>query len=619
MPWPVLDTFSDANGTLLAGSGVAINGTFETDRLSDSGSKLYVMAGNITSYGQIEVQAGRAYCKTAGAGVAPLVYLDNPGTLQTDQVSAVLSCFTNAGTVYVALRIHRYFEVRYYFQASAVGGTWNAGTWYLVNSLGGLVVGSTSESTLQAGTTSFSDPGRFTFGSAGTPVDHTVSYKLSGTQPSTTGFTVELIVNGVTIGWAPRFTTTYPAGNMYPVGWSLSGVVTGTPGSQTGVHLNSFTYGAGATAATAAEITGPAVVGVGIATSADYSPAEKGLVGQADAGVMRLTLTPYGSVLGSNATFALSDGSGGTFSGTNVASNVLTIPSGTTAASFVYTPSTAGSKTITATGGGAASAFTAATMPVVGTNKILILDGDSLTDYRSGNTSSVIAGNNQLRWSVFLQRRLGTTAAVYNYAASGQGVGDQIADFATEIQPKIQAAITAGATVYFVQYGAGNSVNQVSVANSGFTTTQVGNNIAGLVSSICTSAKNLNARVIVLTYPRRKNAAGNSAGFAQWQGGLNEANFNAALDTCNAAIRSGWQLYANAIIDWANTAENLAPEYTTGRLEDGTHPYLTNAAVSHDRASVNNEVAALVFGAYRALELGGGSASGGGGSFVFGN
>jgi hypothetical protein len=219
---------------------------------------------------------------------------------------------------------------------------------------------------------------------------------------------------------------------------------------------------------------------------------------------------------------------------------------------------------------------------------------------------------------VFLQKRLGTTAAVYNFAASGQGVGDQIADFASEIQPKIQAAIAAGATVYFVQYGAGNSVNQVSVANPGFSTTQVGNNIAGLVSSICTSAKNLSAKVIVLTYPRRKNSAGNAAGFAQWQGALNEANFNAAIDVCNAAIRTGWATYANAIIDWASEAANVSPDYTTGRLEDGTHPYLSSAAVAYDRAAVNNEVAALVFGAFQSLELGATGGSVGGGSFVFG-
>lgn len=619
MAWPVLDTFSDANGTLLSGSGVSVDGSGYTTRLSDSGSQLAPVAGSLAAFGAYEVQAGAVYRKTAGAGTVHLFYVDNPGAVQTDQVTATYKAFTNAGIVYLALTIHRYFQLRYYFQNSSTGGTFTAGNWYICNTseAAATIVGAAASTTVVSGTASFSDPGRFTFGSAGTGVTNTVSYKLSGTNPATSGFTLEVIANGVTLGWSLNFTTTLPSGNLYPIGWALDGVVTGTPGSQTGVHMDSFTYGLGVAPANEAEVTGPAVVGVGIATPADYSV--RGLVGQSDAGVMRLTLKPYGSVLGSNATFALSDGSGGSFSGTNVASNVLTIPTGSTSGTFVYTPSTAGSKTITATGGGAASAFAAATMPIVGTNKILVLDGDSLTDYRSANSSSVVAANNLLRWSVFLQKRLGTTAAVYNFAVSGQGVGDQISDFATEIQPKIQAAITAGATVYFVQYGAGNSVNQVSVANSGFTTTQVGNNIAGLVSTICTSAKNLNAKVIVLTYPRRKNNSGQTAGFAQWQATLNESNFNAALDVCNAAIRSGWQLYANAIIDWGNEHFNLNPEYTTGRQEDGTHPYLTNAAVAYDRAAINNEIAALVFGAFRSLELGGGSSSGGGGSFVFGN
>lgn len=615
MTWPVLDTFSDANGTLLSGTGVAVNGSGHTDRVSDSGSKLYVSAGTISAFGQYEVQNGAVYRKTTGAGgTAFMIYLDDPGAVQTDQVTAVYKCYTNIQT-YIALTIHRYWQLRYYFANS---GAFSSGNWYVVNTVGGAVVGSNSDTTVVSGSASFSDAGRFTFGSAGTPVTNTVSYKLSGTNPASTGFTLEVVVNGTTLGWSLNFTTTYPAGNQYPVGWAIEGNAVATSGSQTGIHMDSFTYGAGVTPADAAEITGPAVVGVGIATPADYTV--RSLVGGTDAGVFRLTFLDYGAVLGTDATFALSDGSSGTFSGTNVASNVLTIPDGDTSGTFTYTPASAGSKTITATPGGGASAFTPPTFSVVATNKIIMLDGDSRTDYRSGNSSSVISAPNLVKWPVLLQERLGTTAAVYDFAASGQAVSDQITDFSSEIGAKITAAIAAGATVYFVHWGAGNGVSGISSANPSHTTTQVGETIASQISTLCTSARNLDAKVIVFTDARRKNNTGESAGFATWQGSRNEASFNAAVDACNAKIRTDWTQYADAIIDWGSDGRNLTPLYTGGIFEDGTHLYpFNNTTDTHAKAAGSSDVAQSVFTTFKALELGSGEAGSGGSSYVFGS
>lgn len=604
MAYPVIDTFSDANGTLLAGAGVVVNGSFETDRLSASGSKMKANAGpsSIASYGQLEIFNGCVYAKTAGIGPAPMVYVDNAGSVNTEQITGAFRFYTATNQTYIALTLHNYYQLRYYLAST---GNYTANRWYIVDSL--------ASATPIA---SFIPPAPLSFGSVGTYVDHVISYKLIGNQPATVGYTVEVIVDGVTLGWAPNFTSAYAVGNQLQIGWMLSGTSVATPGSETGIHLNTFAVGTGSTSATGAALAGPAVVGNGIATPVNYTV--KGLVGGDDAGVMKLSLTPNGGTLGASATFALSDGAGGTFSGPNVASNVLTIASGSGEGYFSYTPSGAGSKTITAVGGAAAASFANATLPVVSSNRLIILDGDSRTANRDGNSSTVIAANNTIRWPTLLQKRLKTSAAVYNFAGSGQAVTDQIADFATEIQPVIQTAIAAGATVYFVQWGAGNGVSGISSANTSLTPAQVGQTIAGQIASLCNLAKALGAKPIVFTDARRTNNLSLPYGFATWQGVRDEANFNLAVDACNTVIRDNWKQYASGIVDWGSDERNLTPLYTGGIFEDGTHlnPFNANTD-THDKAAGATDLAATVFAIFRSLELGA-SASSGGGSFVFG-
>jgi hypothetical protein len=614
MTWPVNDTFSDSNGTLLSGTGVSVDGNGYTVRTSDSGSQLAPVAGSLAAFGAYEVQAGAVYRKTSGAGTVYLYYVDNPGAVTTDQVTAVYKCFTNAST-YIALTIHRYFQLRYYF---ATSGSFTAGTWYLFDSTGGGLVGAQAGTTLVSGAASFSDPGRFTFGTAGTAVSNTVSYKLSGTNPASGGFTVEVIANGTTLAWAPNFTTTYSSGNLYPVGWAMEGNVVGTPGSQTGVHMDSFTYGAGAVPATSAVITGPAVVGVTLATPTDYTI--RGLVGGSEGGVFKLALVPTGAVLGTAATFALSDGSG-SFSGTNVASNVLTIPAGSTQGFFSYTAAGVGTKTITATAGGSASGFSAATFQTVSSANIIIIDGDSRSDCRSGNTSTTVYAPNLNVWPVLLQQRLKTSAALYCFAVSGQSVEAELADQSSEIIARINSVITFGGVVRIVHWGGGNGINARSVSNGSDTTTQVGTYIGNQVATYCSACKTAGAKVFVVTDPRRANNGNAGAGYALWRGAQDQANFNAAIDQINSLIVANWRTYADGIFHWAFDDRCSNPQYTGGIFSDGTHFNPFDATTStHAAAAGSSDFAEAIFTLYAANALGmTGFSANSGGAYVFGD
>jgi hypothetical protein len=221
--WPVNDTFSDADGTQFCGAGTAVDGSNYTVRTSTpSGSKMLTISGNVTQYGIGKITAGRAYFETFANNPVNINYLDDSGTLQNDQVSAVFAFFTNANQTYIALTVHTYFQLRYYF---ANQGSYVAGNWYIVDAIDAITPKAT-----------FNDPSRFTFGTAGNPVIHTISYKLTGDQPSTTGFTAEVIVNGVTLGWSPNFTTPYNPVNLRKVGWGMWSVSTLT----TGIHLDSL-------------------------------------------------------------------------------------------------------------------------------------------------------------------------------------------------------------------------------------------------------------------------------------------------------------------------------------------------------------------------------------------
>jgi hypothetical protein len=336
------------------------------------------------------------------------------------------------------------------------------------------------------------------------------------------------------------------------------------------------------------------------------------LVGDTDnAGVFRITLAPSGSILGTAATFVLTDGSGGVFSGPNVVASAgpiytLTIPQGQNYSNFRYTPATAGAKTITATPGGAASGFAAPTRNLTVTNKIIILDGDSRTDSRGGNDANAIYFRNPFRWPFHLQRRLQASAAVYNFAASGQQVSDQQADIATEIVPKIQSAIAAGGSVMFVNWSAGNSVSGISNANQSLTPAQVGQQIAGQIQTLCQAARNAGAKVMVFTDARRKNNMSIPYGFATWRGVRDEANFNLAVDEVNALIRTNWKVYADSIFDWGSDERNLNPQYESGIFDDGTHLWVGDVNTpSHPQAFGSSDVAEGVFALWKLYDLGG--------------
>jgi hypothetical protein len=534
--------------------------------------------------------------------------------VQTDTVTAKFRMYTTGVTTYIGLTIHRYFQLRYYFITS---GSFTAGNWYIVNQIGGLPVGSNVETAVVSGSASLSDPGRFTFGgSAGTYVEHTIQYTLSGTNPSTTGFTPTLIVNGTPISYPLNFTTTYGSGNLYPVGWSLEGNSVGTAGSQTGITLSQFNGDTGSAPATGASIAGPAVTGVGLVTPTDYSV--RSLVGGTDAGVFILSLSPGGATLGSSATFTLSDDAAtGTFGGANVSGSVLTLTAGTTSSTFTYTGNASGTRTITAVGGGAASGFSNATFQTVVSPNVIIIDGDSRSDYRSGNTTTSVASSNIFVWPVLLQQRLGTTAAIYDVAASGQTVGDELADQATEVIARITAALAAGGNVKVVQWGAGNGINARSLSNPSDTPSQVGDFIEGQINTYCAACINAGADVIVVTDARRADAG---AGFALWQNAHDQTNFNLAIDQINTKIRANWDTYATGIFDWGNDNRCLNPTVSSSIFIDGTHfnPFSTSTVdTSHVKAAGPTDFAEATFALYRGVMLGmglGGVGAGGAGA-----
>ena len=112
MAYPVLDTFSDADGTLISGSGTSVSGN-NTTRTSDSGSSSTSEAGTLTALDVYEIRAGQVYNKTAGAGVSHLLYNDNPAAVHSTTVAGVFNFYTSGHTSQILLTIHRYFALRY--------------------------------------------------------------------------------------------------------------------------------------------------------------------------------------------------------------------------------------------------------------------------------------------------------------------------------------------------------------------------------------------------------------------------------------------------------------------------------------------------------------------------